>query len=107
MLNRVRALLEPVEDEEPPYGDFVVVSGPFGSLCVTGDVARDIERMLDRRWRPRWVVFRDRVGSRVRVRTNEIRLVVESTAAQRAGDRRLDRARRKEEKADRRPWEDD
>jgi len=107
MLNRVRALLEPVEDEEPPYGDFVVVSGPFGSLCVTRDVARDIERLLDRRWRPRWVVFRDRVGSRVRVRTNEIRLVVESTAAQRAGDRRLDRARRKEEKADRRPWEDD
>ena len=106
-MNRVRALLEPVEDEEPPYGDFVVVSGPFGSLCVTRDVARDIERMLDRRWRPRWVVFRDRVGSRVRVRTNEIRLVVESTAAQRAGDRRLDRARRKEEKADRRPWEDD
>jgi hypothetical protein len=107
MLNRVRGFLEPVEDEEPPYGDFVVVSGPFGSLCVTRDVARDIERMLDRRWRPRWVVFRDRVGSRVRVRTNEIRLVVESTAAQRAGDRRLDRARRKEEKADRRPWEDD
>ena len=106
-MNRVRALLEPVEDEEPPYGDFVVVSGPFGSLCVTRDVARDIERLLDRRWRPRWVVFRDRVGSRVRVRTNEIRLVVESTAAQRAGDRRLDRARRKEEKADRRPWEDD
>ena len=107
MLNRVRAFLEPVEDEEPPYGDFVIVSGPFGSLCVTRDVARDIERVLDRRWRPRWVVFRDRVGSRVRVRTNEIRLVVESTAAQRAGDRRLDRARRKEEKADRRPWEDD
>jgi hypothetical protein len=107
MLNRVRALLEPVEDEEPPYGDFVVVSGPFGSLCVARDVARDIERVLDRRWRPRWVVFRDRVGSRVRVRTNEIRLVVESTAAQRAGDRRLDRARRQEEKADRRPWEDD
>jgi len=107
MLNRVGAFLEPVEDEEPPYGDFVVVSGPFGSLCVTRDVARDIERVLDRRWRPRWVVFRDRVGSRVRVRTNEIRLVVESTAAQRAGDRRLDRARRKEEKADRRPWEDD
>lgn len=107
MLNRVRAFLEPVEDEEPPYGDFVVVAGLFGSLCVTRDVARDIERVLDRRWRPRWVVFRDRVGSRVRVRTNEIRLVVESTAAQRAGDRQMDRARRKEEKADRRPWEDD
>src|SRR5690348_6375516 len=57
MLNRVRAFLEPVEDEEPPYGDFVVVSGPFGSLCVTRDVARDIERMLDRRWRPRGWCF--------------------------------------------------
>jgi len=107
MLNRVRAFLEPAEDEDPPYGDFVVVSGPFGSLCVTRDVAREIERVLDRRWRPRWVVFRDRVGSRVRVRTNEIRLVVESTVAQRAGDRQMDRARRREEKADRRPWEDD
>ncbi len=106
-MNRVRAFVEHDEDEEPAYGDFVLVSGPLGPLCVSRDVARDIERVLDRRWRPRWVVFRDRVGSRVRVRTNEIRLVVESTAAQRAGDRQMDRARRQEEKADRRPWEDD
>jgi hypothetical protein len=107
MLNRVRAYLQPVEEEEPPYGDFVVVSGPFGHACVTREVACDIEQVLDRRWRPKWVVFHDRVGSRFRVRTDEIRMVVESTTDQRAGDRQLDRARRKEEKADRRPWEDD
>lgn len=107
MLNRVLALLEPAEDEEPPYGDFVVVSGPFGNLSVTREVARYIERVLDRRWRPKWVVFHDRVGSRIRVRTNEVRVFVESTTEQRAYDRQLDRARRKEEKADRRPWEDD
>jgi hypothetical protein len=106
MVNRILALLKPGDNEDPPYGDFVVVSGPFGSLSVTRNVAREIERVLDRRWRPRWVTFHDRVGSRVRVRANEIRLFVESTTVQRASDRQLDRARRTEEKADRRPWED-
>jgi hypothetical protein len=47
------------------------------------------------------------VGSRIRVRAGEIRALTESTAAQRAADRRLDRARRLEEQADRRAWEDD
>lgn len=107
MVNRILALLKPSENEDPPYGDFVIVSGPFGNLTVTRTVAREIERVLDRRWRPRWVTFHDRVGSRVRVRANEIRLFVESTTAQRASDRQLDRARRKEEKADRRPGDEE
>jgi len=36
-----------------------------------------------------------------------IRSVVQSTAGQRAADRRLDQARNEEEKADRRLWDDD
>lgn len=107
MVNRILALLKPGDNEDSPYGDFVVVSGPFGRLSVTRNVAREIERVLDRRWRPRWVTFHDRVGSRVRVRANEIRLFVESTTAQRASDRQLDRACRKEEQADRRPGDDE
>ena len=105
-MNRIRQLLEPLE-EEPPYGDFVVVAGPFGSACVTHETAREIERQLDRRWRPAWIAFRDRVGSRFRVRAGEIRAFVESTAAQRAAERGLDRARRREERADERTWEDE
>jgi hypothetical protein len=45
-------------------------------------------------------------GSRFRVRTCHIRSIVESTAAQRAADRRYDRARDEEEKEVRRPWDD-
>lgn len=104
--NRIRPFAAAPE-EEPAYGDFVVVSGPFGSACVCASTARAIERVLDRRWRPRWLVFRDRAGSRWRVRTGEVRLLVESTVAQRAADRDLERARRQEERQDRRPWEED
>ena len=103
-MNRIRELIEPIEEEQP-YGDFYVVSGPFGSVCVTAATAREIERQLDRRWRRGWVVFRDRVGSRIRVRARDVRAIAESTAAPRAADRQLDRRRREEEENDRRPWE--
>jgi hypothetical protein len=83
-----------------------VVAGPCGSACVTLSTAREIERQLDRRWRPTWVVFRDRVGSRFRVRACDIRTIVESTTAQRAADRGLDRAHRREESADGHPWDE-
>ncbi|MBI4500203.1 MAG: hypothetical protein HY700_03485 [Gemmatimonadetes bacterium] len=43
----------------------------------------------------------------VRVRTNLIESIRECTGAQRAGARAFYRARRLEEKADRKPWEDD
>jgi hypothetical protein len=108
MINRIAAWpREPFDDEEVPYGDFVVVSGTFGYVSVTHAEARRIERALDALRPPRWIAFRDRVGSRIRVRAGEIRALTESTAAQRAADRRLDRARRLEEQADRRAWEDD
>lgn len=106
MINRVLRLVTEAQGDEQPYGDFFVVSGEFGAVCVTRETAVEIERQLDRRWRPAWITFRDRVGSRLRVRTRGIRAICESTEAQRAGDRQLDRARRREEESDRRPWED-
>ena len=108
MIDRIR-LYDPGPDdeEEVPYGDFVVVSGTFGSACVTHETAFLIERRLDEQPVPKWISFRDRSGSRIRVRPREIRALAESTAEQRAHDRKLDRARRLEEKSDRRAWEDD
>jgi hypothetical protein len=106
MVNRIGPLLGDVPGEEG-YGDFHVVSGSFGAVCVSAKTARAIERELDRRRPPRWLAFRDRSGSRVRVRTREVRAVCESTAAQRAYDRRMERAREREERADRPAWEDD
>jgi hypothetical protein len=93
--------------EESPgaLGDYYVVAGEFGVAYVRPETARYIESVLDRLWVPKWVVFRDRVGSRFRVRARHIRVVVEITAAQRKSDRRLDRARQHEEESDGRPWE--
>ena len=93
--------------EESPgaLGDYYVVAGESGLAYVRPETARYIESVLDRLWVPTWIVFRDRVGSRVRVRARQIRVVAESTAAQRKSDRRLDRARQHEEEKDGREWE--
>ena len=104
-MNRIRAFLEEAMPE-PQYRDFVVVTGGFGWARVTHETARTIELALARWWTPRWIVFHDLAGSRIRVRTREIRTLTESTAAQRAVDRRIDRDREAEEKADRSPWDD-
>ena len=103
-MNRLSDFFE--EDSELDYGDFFVVAGDFGAACVTRETAERIEALLDRRDVPAWVTFEDRVGSRLRVRTALIRSIGESTAAQRAADRRLERARKREEEQDRRPWEE-
>jgi hypothetical protein len=101
-MNRMSRYLEEFPDEG--YGDFFVVAGEFGVAHVTSEAAARIESVLDRRLVPTWIVFDDRVGSRFRVRTRHIRTIVECTAAQRAEDRRHDRARNREEKEDR-SWE--
>lgn len=104
-MNRIASYLEESPEEE--LGDYYVVAGEFGCAWVAPETAARLESVLERWWLPRWVVFRDRAGSRIRVRPRDIRLIGESTTSTRAADRRLDRARRREEKEDRRPWEDD
>ena len=103
-MNRISQYMEESPNEE--HGDFFIVAGPFGAVSVTNETAARIDEVLDRESVPEWIVFDDRSGSRVRVRTREIRSIVESTAAQRAADRRFDRARQREEQEDRRPWDD-
>lgn len=103
-MNRLSDLFD--EDSEQGYGDFFVVAGEFGAACVTRETAERIEAVLDQRDVPTWISFDDRVGSRLRVRTALIRSIGESTAEQRAADRQLERARRREEEQDRRPWEE-
>ena len=108
MNNRLRLYLENEEapEEEETYGDFVVIVWIFGCAAVTHETARRVEGLLDRNTVPQWVVFNDRSGSRFRVRTEWIRSFCESTTEQRAADRRYERARKREEKADK-SWEDD
>ena len=98
--------------EEPPQpeGDgefFEVESRHHDTFIVSRATALEMERWLDERPAPRWIEFRDLAGARHRVLAALIYRISESTAAQRAASREFGRARRLEDKADRRPWEDD
>lgn len=90
-----------------PDGDYWVVETDSAYWIVSRDTACVIERALDRLWRPRWIVFQDLTGGSRRLRVRSIECVFESTAEQRALRRAFDRERQREEKADRRPWEED
>ena len=105
-MNRLKQYLQ---EEEPlmPEGDYWVVETRSAYWIVSGDTARAVERVIERLWRPRWLVFRDLTGGRRRIRTETVECVYESTARQRAYRRAFDRDRRLEEKADRRPWEEE
>jgi hypothetical protein len=107
-MTRIRLYLENSEDtEDARVGAFFAVRGDFGVFYVTPSMAERIERALDRRDVSQWIKFTDWVGSRVRVRSVQVRSVIEITPDQRASERRLQRALRAEDKADRRAWEDD
>ena len=106
MMNRLKQYLD-AEEPRMPEGDYWVVETRTAYLIVSADTARAIERSLARLWRPRWLVFRDWTGARRRLRTDVVECVFECTARQRATRRAFDRDRCREEKADRRPWEED
>ena len=107
-MNRLKLYLSE-DDEEPrmPDGDYWVVETDSAYWIVSRDTARAIERTLDRLWRPHWIVFQDLTGGSRRLRARSVECVFESTAEQRAFRRAFDRERTREEKADRRPWEED
>ena len=90
-----------------PEGDYWVVETRTAYWIVSPDTARAVERVVVRLWRPRWLEFYDFTGGRRRIRTTDVECIYESTTRQRAFRRAFDRDRRLEEKADRRPWEDD
>jgi hypothetical protein len=87
--------------------DYYTVETTTDAFVVSSDTARDVERQLDQRPAPRWLTFHDVCGARHRVRSRRVYRVSESTAAQRAGIRAFWRARQREAKEDRRPWEGD
>lgn len=106
MVNRLTEYLEEPE-EHPPDQDYWVVASQYEDFYVTREVADTIMRELERPLLRRWLRFTDVSGSHVRVLTKRIDQVREWTKAQRAADREFGRARRLEDKADRRPWEED
>lgn len=106
MINRLKEYYEEPE-ERPPEEDFYVIAYEYDEFYVTRDVAARVLSELGARRPPRWIRFTDVHGSEVSVRSQKIDHVREWTVAQRDSARAFRRARRQEEKADRRPWEDE
>lgn len=104
MINRLQHLFTP-RTNETGNGEFFVVSGEFGYAYVTRAEATRLRAQTSRLWAPRWLEFRTLMGSSIRIRTRDVRSIVESTIEQRAATREFWREREKEENADRPPWE--
>ena len=105
-MNRIKEFFEEPGAREPS-GDYYTVETQCDSFVVSRAVAADVERALDQVPPAGWIVFTDLTGARHRLRTRLVERVSECLAAQRARRRAFYRARRREAKADRRPWEDE
>jgi hypothetical protein len=106
MTNRLKDIFDQPE-KRVPDDDFYVVVSLNERFFVTRATADRILRDLDAPIMPRWVRFVDLHGSKVCVRTRLIKSVFESTVGQRASERQFEKARDREEEADKRSWEDD
>jgi hypothetical protein len=105
-MNSLREGSEP-EAVKPTAGDYFIVSIDSDSWCVSTEMARFIESVLDGEPPLQWVKFVDLSGSRIRIRTRMIEAIYQCTAEQRAEGRRFSRALSQERKADRAWGEDD
>ena len=110
--NRIGPFLPPAEEGGAPrIASYWVLRLACGGYLIDPRTARRIARQLDRGWGllpPRWITFRDLAGSEIRIKRSDIRGLVETTPTTRAADRRIERARDAEEKADAPPpWAED
>jgi hypothetical protein len=105
-MNRLEDLFRD-PDEPERQDDYFVIETFTDSFVVSVEMAIEVERWLDHQPPPRWLVIRSFSGSRHRILAEQIYRISESTAAQRAAGREFTRARKLENKRDRRPWEED
>ena len=96
--NRLSAELP---ERQPVSADhYFEVGTDRGCWWVSVAMARFIESCLDAEPVPEWVAFVDLHGSRVRLRTKEIRSLSELSPDQRAAGRSFERRLQRERKAD-------
>ena len=96
------------EREEKRYSDYFVVDiGSFSSWMISREMAAFVERELDRWPRPTSIKFVDVAGARVRLRSELIRSVRQSSAEIRGEYRRFSRERDEESKDESWDWDID
>lgn len=109
MNNRIWKYLaneEKPDEKQPVARDYWVVRCYGNSWHVRTPQAMRIRRVLERRWKPTWLEFRDVAGSRIRIKTSHVFGMYECTEQQRAKDRRHSRYLEKEWEADEKRWDD-
>jgi|SRR5215471_2880691 len=104
-MNDTKERSESPGQPEPPV-DYFLVSAHYEEWYVSREMAQAIEVALSEAPTPKWVVFVDVTGARVRVRTRLIEYIYQGTAEQRALSRAFHRARSAERKADP-DWDED
>jgi hypothetical protein len=102
-MNRIES--RPSEQDDSRAGDYFAVAGEEFVYTVSGEMVRFIESVLDRWPRPTWIIFVDRHGSRIRIRSRLIQAITQCTAEQRAVERAFYRDLRQERK-DGGTWDD-
>lgn len=80
--------------------DFFVVSTEGDTWCVSTEMARHIDACLDGDPMPRWIIFVDVTGARVRVRSERIESLTQRSVEQRAISRTFERMAQEERRAD-------
>ena len=92
--------------EEGPEKDYWLVEADCGWFYVTETTAGDVVRAVTRDEPRPWIRFTDLFGAQVWILTEKVTRVSESKGGHRDAARAFRRARRDEEREDRRPWED-
>jgi hypothetical protein len=86
--------------------DYFLVAARFELWYVSREMAQAIEASLSETPAPRWVMFVDLTGARIRVRARLIEYIYQCTAEQRSLARAFYRARKAERKAET-DWDED
>jgi hypothetical protein len=94
------------EVPQPLGADHFVLDTRTNCWNISTVMARHVERCLDAEPRPAWITFVDLTGSRIRIRSQDVESLAQSTAQQRAASRALHRGWNKENKGDP-DWIDD
>ncbi len=95
------------ERVRPRYPDYFVLETAAGDWIVSREMARFVERELDCWPRRRWIRFVDVVGARVRLRTDLIRSLRQSSQEIRGEWRRFKEERQKESQDEPSDWDID
>jgi hypothetical protein len=78
------------------YPEYFALDSDSGYWMVSVEAAREIERALDRWPPPRWLRFVDITGSRIRIRSEGVRSLTQSSPEIRETWRRFNRERQEE-----------